>query len=145
MSPYQALFGRLPPTIPPYAKGSTSIQVLEDILLECSTLLQSLKANLRQAQHRMAQKANAHRREAHFKVEDKVLVKLQPYRQTTIAFRACQKLAKRYYGPFSVLARVGSVAYKLELPSTSKIHSVFHISVLKPYHGNNPAISHPLP
>ncbi|KAL9414329.1 hypothetical protein AB3S75_042744 [Citrus x aurantiifolia] len=89
MSPYQALFGRLPPTIPHYAKGSTSIQALKDILLERSTLLQSLKAILRQAQHRMAQKANAHRREAHFEVGDKVLVKLQPYQQTTIASRAC--------------------------------------------------------
>ncbi|XP_052297225.1 uncharacterized protein LOC127902358 [Citrus sinensis] len=145
MSLYQVLFVRSPPTIPHYAKGSTSIQALEDIILERNTLLQSLKANLRQAQHRMAQKANTHRREAHIEVGDKVLVKLQPYRQTTIASRACQKLAKRYYGPFTVLARVGSVAYKLELPSTSKIHSVFHISVLKPYHGNDPAISHPLP
>ncbi|KAL9432323.1 hypothetical protein AB3S75_027361 [Citrus x aurantiifolia] len=168
MSPYHALFGRLPPTIPHYAKGSTSIQALEDILLErntllhslkdnlnqaqhrmaqkaSNTLLHSLKDNLNQAQHRMAQKANAHRREAHFEVGDKVLVKLQPYRQNTLASRACQKLAKRYYGPFTVLARVGHVAYKLELPSTSKIHSVFHISVLKPYHGNDTAISHPLP
>ena len=125
-------------------RAPTSIQALEDILLERNTLLQSLKANLRQAQHRMAQKANAHHREAHFEVGDKVL-KLQPYRQTTIASRACQELAKRYYGPFTVLARVDPVAYKLELPNTSKIHSVFHISILKPYHGNDTAISHPLP
>ena len=73
-----------------------------------------------------------------------MLIKLQPYRQSTIASRTCQKLAKRYYGSFTILARVGLVAYKMELPSTLKIHSVFHISVLKPYHGNNPTISHPL-
>ncbi|KAH9657564.1 hypothetical protein KPL70_023135 [Citrus sinensis] len=145
MSPYHALFGRLPPTIPHYAKGSTSIQALEDILLELSTLFHSLKDNLNQAQHRMAQKANAHHCEAHFEVGDKVLVKLHPYRQNTLASRGCQKLAKRYYGPFTVLARVDPVAYKLELPNTSKIHSVFHISILKPYHGNDTAISHPLP
>ena len=144
MSHYQALFGRLPLTIPHYTKGSTSIQALEDIFLEHNTLLHSLKDNLSQARHRMAQKANAHHREAHFEVRDKVLVKLQPYRQNTIAPHAYQKLDKRYYGPFSVLARVGHVANKLELPSTFKLHSVFHISVLKPYHGNNPTISHPL-
>ena len=66
------------------------------------------------------------------------------YRQSTIASRACQKLAKRYYRPFIVLARVGLVAYKLKLPSTSKIHSVFYSFVLKSYHGNNLTISHPL-
>ena len=56
MSPYQVLFGQLPPTIPHYAKGSTSIQALEDILLELNTLLHSLKDNLCQAQHRMLRK-----------------------------------------------------------------------------------------
>ncbi|KAE8660305.1 Detected protein of unknown function [Hibiscus syriacus] len=43
-------------------------------------------------------------------------------------------LVRRYEGPFKVLKRVGTMAYKLELPSTIKAHSVFHVSLLKPYH-----------
>ncbi|KAL9418916.1 hypothetical protein AB3S75_036800 [Citrus x aurantiifolia] len=116
MTQYKALFGRLPPTIPLYVKSSTSFQVLDEILLKRDKLLKSLKDNLRQAQHRMAQKANTqkantHRRKVQFSVGDKVLVKLQPYRQYTIASRSCHKLDKRYYRPFAVIARLGPVAY----------------------------------
>ena len=44
------------------------------------------------------------------------------------------KLSPYYIGPFEVLDRVGDVAYKLASPSElSKVHNVFHVSLLKKY------------
>ena len=64
-------------------------------------------------------------------VGDMVYVKLQADREQTVEVRRSLKLASKYYGPFPVLARVGEVAYRLELHQGSRIHAVFNISMLK--------------
>jgi Integrase zinc binding domain/Chromo (CHRromatin Organisation MOdifier) domain len=50
---------------------------------------------------------------------------------------ATMKLAPRRYGPFKVVAKVSNVAYKIQLPTTWKIHDVFHASLLTPYNETN--------
>ncbi|CAI8609805.1 unnamed protein product [Vicia faba] len=84
-------------------------------------------------------KDNLNRRDFTFQEGDFVWLKLQPYRQITVAHRVSQKLARRYFGPFRVIKRVGYVVYHLELPSSSRIRPVVHVSLLKPYHGSTPA------
>jgi hypothetical protein len=57
----------------------------------------------------MKKQADKHRSERHFNVGDEVFVKLQPYVQSTLAPRANQKLSFNYFGPFTILERIGSV------------------------------------
>ena len=52
--------------------------------------------------------------------------------------RPSQKLDVRLLGPFKVLKAVGEskLAFRLELPPQMRIHPVFHVRLLEPYHAN---------
>src|SRR6266403_6365399 len=50
--------------------------------------------------------------------------------------RPSKNLDYKKMGPFRILARIGSSAYKLDLPTSMKIHNTFHISLLEPYEDN---------
>lgn len=75
--------------------------------------------------------ANAHRSDKQFKVGDWVFVKLQPYRQSTLSPFPYYKLTFRYFGPYPIIEKVGSMAYKLLLPLEVLLHPTFHVSQLK--------------
>ena len=64
---------------------------------------------------------------------DHVFLKVMPKREV-VRFGKRGKLSLRYIGPFEVLKRVGTVAYRFALPpSLSSVHAVFHVSMLKKY------------
>jgi len=93
----------------------------------------------------MKAQADNKRRDVSYSVGDWVYVKLIPYRQTSLSDSHYHKLSKRYYGPFQITETINVVTYRLALPPSSKIHNVFHYSILKPHH--NPIIQtmNPLP
>ncbi|KAI5389536.1 hypothetical protein KIW84_074990 [Lathyrus oleraceus] len=125
--------------------GSSSIDAYDSVLQSRDEILHLLRKNLSKAQLQMTRNANKHRREVQFAVGSWVYVKLQPYQQVSLSGNKYHKLSKRYYGPYLVLAKVGPVAYKLELPSHSRIHNVFHSSLLKLHEGVPPTVIDQIP
>jgi len=83
----------------------------------------------------MKSQADKQRKDRQFTAGDWVYVKLQPYRQHSIPLRLNQKLTPKFFGPFAVIARVGIVAYRLQLSPQVKIHPTFHVSLLKEHIG----------
>jgi hypothetical protein len=83
------------------------------------------------AQNRMKQQADQGHSERQFAEGDQVFLRLQPYKQTSLKAEHCQKLAPKFYGPYTVLKHVGQVAYQLALPSQSKLHPSFSCFMLK--------------
>ncbi|GJV87213.1 transposon Tf2-12 polyprotein [Tanacetum coccineum] len=59
------------------------------------------------------------------------VLKLGAYRQQSVYRRTIQNLAIHFYGSYYIEARIGNVAYRLKLLEGSKIHPVFHVSMLK--------------
>ena len=68
-----------------------------------------------------------------FEVGDHVFLKVMPKRGV-VRFDKRGKLLPRFIGPFEILERVGTVAYRLALrPNMSGVHEIFHISMLRKY------------
>lgn len=87
-----------------------------------------LKENLKKAQERMKLYVDSKRTEWVFEEGAWIYLKLQSYRQSSVAIRRNLKLAAKYYGPYQILRKIGQVAYELKLPDGVRIHPVFHVS-----------------
>ncbi|XP_071680642.1 uncharacterized protein [Lolium perenne] len=111
------------------AEGSAATTDVVDYQMHIDTL----RARLLQAQHRMKANADKNRTERQFSIGEQVLLKLQPYAKKSVVNRPYPKLSYKFFGPYVVLERIGEVAYKLQFPSTAKVHPVFHVSQLKPF------------
>ncbi|XP_052185217.1 uncharacterized protein LOC127796852 [Diospyros lotus] len=75
--------------------------------------------------------ADHRRRNLEFLIGDKVYLKLFPFK-IVIQGKKKGKLSPRYIGPYEILEKIGSVAYRIALPVTvANIHNVFHVSQLQ--------------
>ncbi|KAL6141264.1 hypothetical protein ACLB2K_059554 [Fragaria x ananassa] len=98
------------------------------------------RAALHKAATRMKKWADKKRRHVELKEGDLVLVKLLPQQFKSLS-KVHKSLVHKYKGPFKVIKCIGKVSYKLHLPPKLKIHPVFHISMLKPFHEDEEAPS----
>jgi hypothetical protein len=92
---------------------------------------QNLMAELKLTQEWQKKQADCRRKDhPNFKVGDKVWL----LRKNIATTRPCAKLNYKRLGPFKIAKFIGLVACQLEPPPHFKIHNVFHVSLLEPYH-----------
>ena len=131
MPPYEMLYGRKCRT--PICWGEVGQRELgsTEIVQKTTESIQLIRDRLRTAQSRQKSYADKRRSALEFEVGDDVLLKVSPWKGV-IRFRKRGKLGPRFIGPFKVIARVGMVSYRLELPpELSQIHNTFHVSQLR--------------
>jgi len=108
-------------TLPTDDQGARSFAVT------MTELYAHLRTEMGYAQERQQENADRHRTPApSFQIGDKVWLNAKNIRTQ----RPSRKLDNKRHGPYEVKARIGTHAYRLELPNTMKIHNVFHVSLL---------------
>ncbi|GKF49052.1 hypothetical protein Tco_0142303, partial [Tanacetum coccineum] len=102
-----------------------------EIIHETTEKIVQIKSRIQTTCDRQKSYADVRRKPLEFQVRDKVMLKVFPWKGV-IRFGKRGKLNPRYIGPFKIIAKVGIVADRLELPEQlSRVHSTFHISKLK--------------
>jgi len=144
-SPFEVLYGHSPKHFGISDAVVSPVQDVATLMNERETMLRSVHQHLLRAQQRMKHQADKHRSERNFAISDQVFLRLQPCVQSSLAPRSHHKLCFKYFGPFKIIDKIGSVAYKLALPPSSTIHPVFHVSLLKPAPPQSTPVSSELP
>ncbi|GJW30654.1 hypothetical protein Tco_0047529 [Tanacetum coccineum] len=99
--------------------------------LGVSEKIVQIKSRIQAARDRQKSYGDVRRKPLKFQVGDKVMLKVSPWK-VVIRFGKRGKLNPRYIRPFKIIAKVGTVAYRLELlEQLSRVHSTFHVSNLK--------------
>ncbi|GJW06465.1 hypothetical protein Tco_1568888 [Tanacetum coccineum] len=130
-APYEALYGRKCRSPVCWSEVGDSQLTGPELIRDTTEKIVQIKNRLLAARSRQKSYADKRLKPLEFEVGDMVLLKVSPWKGA-VRFGKRGKLSPRYIGPFKILARVGPVAYTLELPEELKgIHSTFHVSNLK--------------
>nr|GEV20425.1 hypothetical protein [Tanacetum cinerariifolium] len=124
-----------------------TIQILEDIYhtsikaapfealygRKCRLPICWAESRIQAARDRQKSYTDVRRKPLEFQVGDKVMLKVTPWKEV-ICFGKRGKLNPRYIRPFEIIAKVGTISYRIELiKKLSRVHSTFHVLNLKKY------------
>nr|GEX28206.1 putative reverse transcriptase domain-containing protein [Tanacetum cinerariifolium] len=128
---FEALYGRKCRSPICWAEVGDSQLTGPEIIHERTEKIVQIKSRIQAARDRQKSYVGIRRNPLEFQVGDKVMLKVSPWKGV-IRFGKQGKINPRYIRPFKIIAKVGTVAYRLELPEQLiKVHSTFHVSNLK--------------
>ncbi|GKD40591.1 putative reverse transcriptase domain-containing protein, partial [Tanacetum coccineum] len=130
-APFEALYGRKFRSPVCLAEVGDARLLGPELIHETTEKIVQIKHRIQAARDCQKSYADVRCKPLDFQVGDPVMLTVSPWKGVT-RFGKRGKLNPRYIGPFKVLAKVGTVAYRLELPQQlSRVHSTFHVSNLK--------------
>ncbi|GKE27290.1 putative reverse transcriptase domain-containing protein [Tanacetum coccineum] len=130
-APFEALYGRKCRSPICWAEVGDAHLTGPEIVHETTGKIIQIKKRIQAARDRQKSYADRRRKPLEFEVEDKVMLKVSPWKGV-IRFGKRGKLDPRYIGPFRIIAKVRTLAYRLDIPEKlSRVHSTFHDSNLK--------------
>ena len=133
MAPFEALYGRKCRTPVCWDEVGERRLIGPELVHITLDKIQTVRDRLKIARDRQQSYADKRRRDLQFQVGDRVFLKVSPWKGILI-FGRRGKLRPRYIGPYEIMARVGQIAYRLDLPpELSKVHNVFQVSMLRKY------------
>ncbi|MCO5576289.1 hypothetical protein L7F22_030098 [Adiantum nelumboides] len=132
MTPFEAMYGYNCPTPINFLNSRNKVELSHEMLEKMDNELAKIRGNIREAQKRHKLYYDKKHRVVEYEIGDMVFLKVIPEKFHLILGKD-RRLSPRFAGPFKILKRIGSLAYKLELPSHVKVHPVFHVSLLKKY------------
>ncbi|GJR55761.1 putative reverse transcriptase domain-containing protein [Tanacetum coccineum] len=139
-APYEALYGRKCRSPICWAEVGEAQLTGPELIQETTEKIALIRQRMQAAQDRQKSYADRKRKPMEFEVGDRVMLKVSPWKGV-VRFGKRGKLNPRYVGPFKVLAKVGKVAYRLELPQElSRVHHTFHVSNLKKCYADEPLV-----
>jgi transposase InsO family protein len=131
MTPFFANYGYHPRPMDGLDLGEEDTPAIVEKIKSIEEVHELCKRNINLANEDYAKYYNAkHREQDDFHVGDKVLLSLE----NITTRRPSKKMDIRFGGPFSILDKIGSRSYRLELSPSMKVHNVFHVSRLKRFH-----------
>nr|GFA10255.1 putative reverse transcriptase domain-containing protein [Tanacetum cinerariifolium] len=130
-TPFEALYGRKCRSPVCWAKVKDAQLTSPELIHETTEKIIQIKQRIQAIRDHQKSYADVRCKPLEFQIGDRVMLKVSPWKGV-VHFCQRGKLNPRYIRPFKVLAKVRTVAYRLELPQQfSRVHSTFHISNLK--------------
>jgi hypothetical protein len=131
MAPFEALYGHRCHTLVYSIEPAERMIFGPDLVIEAEEIAHRIQSNLKAAKAWQESYANKWCQPLEFEAGDRMYLRVSPTCGVK-RFEIKGKLAPRYVSPFLIMARMGNMAYRLELPpALASVHNVFHISQLK--------------